>query len=705
MRIGSYAALTFTILAIATPSTEVFAQSDVAIEEIVVTAQRREEQLSDVPLSITALGGEYLESALISETRNLQFVTPGLTWSASGPFAQPTIRGVGTSVTGLGASPNVALYVDGIYNPMQATGLFEFHNVERIEVLKGPQGTLFGRNATGGAIRIVTKDPQQDPSLFLSAGAGEEGLLESSGYVTGGLSDNLAADFAYAVTQDDGYYRDIVTGARLAERDQLALRSKILFRPSEAVKFVLSGYYSEQNDDSPYATQAIDGNLQALAMDPDTPQPTGPFQVAHSFAPEITSEAAMVALRAEFELASAVITSISAYTDQDSNAVADGDGSVLPLLGFDFPSENETFQQELTIASVDSGEALRWIVGAFYLKDENSRDYFRLTLGSNVLELVGSGTFNTKLNAEAWALFGELTYDFTEQLSVTAGLRYSEEEQTQGYRARHPDYSDKWDDLSPRISVTYAVNDATNLYATYSEGFKSGTFNSNSSAVAPEEISAYEVGIKSRPTDRLSVNASAFHYDYQDIQIQAYLGDSTAVTQLQNAAEANIKGLELEVLAKLSAGFSARLGAAFTDAEYDSFPGATTLDPIPGGGNVGQRIDASGNRMIRTPKFTLNAGLSYQTLVGGGELHMATNVFVSNRFYWDVANRLDQGAYEMINARASWTTPNERMRFSVWGENLADARMGLWVGSSTRGDRVAWARPRIFGATVELFVN
>ncbi len=705
MRIRSYSALAFIMLTVASFPTEVFAESDAAIEEIVVTAQRREQQLSDVPLSITALGGDYLENTLISETRNLQFVTPGLTWSASGPFAQPTIRGVGTSVTGLGASPNVALYVDGIYNPMQSTGLFEFHNVERIEVLKGPQGTLFGRNATGGAIRIVTKDPQQDPALFISAGTGKKGLFESSGYVTGGLGESLAADFAYAVTQDDGYYRDIVTGAKLAERDQLALRSKLLFEPSEATKLVLSGYYSEQNDDSPYATQAIDGNLQALKTDPDTPQPSGPFQVAHSFAPEITSEALMLGLSAEFELASAVITSISAYTNQDSNAVADGDGSVLPLLGFDFPTENETFQQELTIASSDSDETPSWIIGGFYLKDKNNRDYFRLSLGSRVLENVGSGVFNTKLNAQAWAMFGELTYDFTEQFSVTAGLRYSEEKQTQSYRARHPDYSDNWDDLSPRISIAYAVNDSTNLYATYSEGFKSGTFNSNSSTVAPEEISAYEVGIKSRPTDRLSVNASAFYYDYDDIQIQAYLGDSAAVTQLQNAAAADIKGLELEVLANLFAGFSVRLGSAFTDAEYDDFPGATTLEPVPGGGNVGRRIDASGNRMIRTPEFTLNAGLSYQTLVAGGELLVTTNIFLSDRFYWDVANRLEQGSYEMVNARASWTTPNERMRFSVWGENLADARMGLWVGSSTRGDRVAWARPRLFGGTVELFVN
>ncbi len=688
------ALLASVAVAFAAPPSPAFAAEDRVIEEVVVTAQRREQLLSEVPLSVTALSSDYLDDVLISETRNLQFVTPGLNWSAQGPFSQPTIRGIGTSTTGLGNSPNVALYVDGVYNPLQMSGLFEFHNIERVEVLKGPQGTLFGRNSTGGAILIVTKDPSQTPEAHVSAGFGEYGLFETSGYVTGGLAETLAADLAYNYTEDDGYAKDIVTGEDVGARKSGAARVKFLYQPADWLEFVLALYHQDHKDDSPYATQAIPGaTLRALAIDPNTPQPTKPFRVAHTFPPTIESRADVVNFTAQFELDAVTIKSITGWTDQDADAIADGDGSVLPLLGFNFINANETLQQEITLASNDNDGPLHWIVGGFYLDADNSSPKFTLNFGGVDVNLPSN-----EVDIEAWAIFGQISYDLTERLSLVAGLRYSDEERTSLTDGG------TWDDLSPRVSVLYALTDTTNVYATYSEGFTSGTFDAGNE-VNPEDIRAYEVGIKTSPTDRITVNAAAYYYEYDDIQVQAYIGSSTAVTQIQNAAEAEIQGLEAELFANLTDEFSVRLGAAYTDAEYQSFPGATTFAPLPAGGNLQVPADASGHQMIRTPDWTINAGLSYRTVVAEGELMATANVFFSDSYYWDVENRLEQDAYEMVNARVAWTTPNDRLRFSVWGENLTDELYGLWVGSTTLGDRVAYARPRTFGATVEFFWN
>jgi iron complex outermembrane receptor protein len=692
-------------MAIALPAAPSFAQeSPQAVEdEITVTATRREQSLAEVPFSVTALSAESLENSGIAETRDLQFVTPGLTWGSVGPISQPTIRGIGTSSTQTGDSANVAIYVDGVYNPSAYTGIFEFANIDRIEVLKGPQGTLFGRNATGGAILIHSRDPDYEPSLRASVTGGDYGLIQSNGYATTGLTDTLAADFAFYYTADDGYARDIVSGADIAQRDSYGLRTRWMFEPTNRAQIIFGADYQDYSDSAGYATQAINGNLAGLnpgatgPTDPNTPQPTGPYQGANSVTPAFGFEAWTVNLNSEFKFDSVTLGTVTAYTDQNFLAVADGDGTVLPRLSFTVPGDNQVFQQEITLAS--AGESrLDWIFGAFYLNDVNHKGpgYALVVNGANAPRP------NEATSTRAWALFGEATYNLSDQLSLTGGLRYSDEErrvQTGGAAMRG-----SWDDLSARASLLYEVTDTTNFYATYSQGFKSGTFDAGNT-IAPETVDAYEVGIKSSPTNNLSFEASAFYYDYTDIQIQAYVGSSTTVTQLQNAATAEIYGLELDMRAHLTDNFSARIGAAYTHSEYGEFIGATVFDPIPGGGNTQLPRDVSGNQMVRSPEWTVSLGLDYETTIADGRFLASTNIFLSDSFQWDVDNRLQQEAYEMINAKVSWTTPDERLRFSIWGENLTDELVGLWVGESTQGDRVAWGRPRWFGATVEFMLN
>jgi iron complex outermembrane recepter protein len=669
------------------------APAGAVLEEVIVTAQRREQALTDVPLSITALTSDFLDDVLISETRNIQFVTPGLTWAAQGPFSQPTIRGIGSTATAMGNSPNVALYVDGVYNSMQMGGLFKFHNVERIEVLKGPQGTLFGRNATGGAIQIITKNPGHETDLRVSGGFGDYGMLEGSAYATTGLTDRVAADLAVSYLKDDGYYKDIVTGDDLAKRRQVAARSKFLWTPTDTIDIVLALFHQEHRDTSPYATQAVPGaRLAALAQDPDTPQPTRPFRVAHTFPPLIESRQTMANLNANFQIGEVNLQSITAFTKQSADAIADGDGSILQRLSFDFTHENESTQQEFILTPASADGKLFWTAGVFLLRDDNTLAKQRIFVGTTAI--VGA---QTEVDTEAWAVFGEVSYDLTDRLTGILGVRYSDE------KRKSPGASVSWSDTSPRVSLVYALNDNVNVYATYSQGFKSGTFDAGE-LVDPEEIQAYEIGVKG-DHGRFRYSAAAFYYDYTDIQVQAYIADSTAITRIQNAAEAEIWGFEAEIVASLTDSLRLRLGGSIMDAEYTDFPGATVFNPLPQGGNVQAREDVSGNKMIRNPDWTMNVGLDYSTMVQNGELRLTANAFFSGGYYWDVQNRLKEDSYEMVNARASWTTPSSQWRFSVWGENLTDSKMGLWVGSSTQGDRVAYARPIWFGATVDYFLK
>ena len=672
--------------------------------EIVVTAQRREQRLSEVPISITAITGEQLaESGVVSST-DLATITPGLQYPISGAFAQPTIRGIGTTVTSAGSDPNVALYVDGVYQPSQAANIFNFNNIERIEVLKGAQGTLYGRNATGGAINVTTAMPSlanMEAKLGASYGSFDE--IRLNGYVSVPLGGIAAVSIAGLYTDDNGYARDILRNVDLATYDERAVRGKLLVQPSNAFQVVLAGDWSRKLDTTGYSLKPLNGNTaQNVTIAPD------PYDLKLSFTPFSQTESWGGSVTMKLDVGDYTLSSIAALRRVDAMFNTDLDRTEVAASRTEFSTRQRTFTQEVNIASGDIG-AFSFVAGAFYYNDRADHFNFRT---NGVLGVTG------RINSEAIAGYAEGTFQFG-QVSVVGGIRYSTEERE--YDASRPTGTPtainarvRYDAWTPRVSLRYELGGGTNVYASYNKGFKSGTYNISgfsATPVRPEGVDAFEVGLKHYARG-MTINVAGFHYNYSDIQVQA-IQVSTGLTALTNAAKAKIYGAEVEFGAPIGAGFGIQAGAAYTHSEYSSFPGALITTPRTSAGvcgvnpnrpcgNTQAAGDASGNTMVRTPELTFNLTGNYEGKVAGGTFRGSVTASYNSGFFWDVGNRLEQPKYMLVNGRLSWGPENAPWRVSLWGRNLTDKRYHLYATDTTQADAVSWARPRSIGVALDL---
>ena len=680
-----------------------------AEEEIVVTAQRREEKLKDVPIAITAISSKQLAESGVSGSLQLSMITPGLNFAVQGAYAQPTIRGIGTTVTGAGADANVSIYVDGVYQPSQVANAFDFNNVERIEVLKGPQGTLFGRNATGGAISVTTLTPSFDNSGQLSVGYGSFNERRAKGYGTVALSDKIAADLAFTYKEDDGYVDNInpLVNGETAKARSFGIRSKILFDITENFNVVLAGGYAENHDNSLYITRPLNRNNAALRTTPSLFIP-GDIRVVNTDTDAINdAKTWFVNLKASYDLGNGVISSLTAYQDTDITLLVDSDVTSIPNSSNLTTLPQQTFSQEINYASSFEGP-FNFTTGVYYYDD----DALRHTVNSRGVTGPITQDYTVEVKTQAAAIYGELYYDATDSLRLIAGARYSTEtKKADGtYRVGgtiqlHSERT--WDAFTPRLSIVYKLDDESNIYATYSRGFKSGSYNTTTLAdpnpVSPEFVNAYEIGYKTSRSG-FTFNSSAFYYDYTDIQVgvQTNVG---GVSQgvLQNAATATIYGIDADMTARLSDNWRIRLGAAYTQAVYDQYTAALLTKPIAGGGNSQAPGDASGNDMIRSPEVMANGTLTYTTDLAGGTLDASATVSYNGGFFWDPGNRVKQDAYTLVNANLSWTDPSDSFKAEVWGANLTDEEYYYYVSVSTTGDSGSYQRPRSFGVMLTTY--
>lgn len=715
--------LRFTLLASAAAllATPAFAQDqDTSADEtagageIVVTAQRRAERLADVPISITALSEAGLASAGVRSTEDLTAAVPGLNFATNGAFAQPTVRGIGTTVSAAGSDANVAIYVDGVYQPNQIGNFSDLVDVEQVEVLKGPQGTLFGRNATGGAIRVTTKAPSWTPSARLSASYGSFDEVKVSGYVTGPVSDRLAVSLGLIYGDDDGYVRNIGTGNKVAQSKVFGVRGKLLFKASETLDFTLSAAHNARTSNPAFTLGVLNGNNSSLSAAGSIPA-SGPRQVSLSFDPTITVDSNQFSLTARADLGFAQLTSITSYGEIETYLVTDTDRTNLAIGRADIPGTEKTWTQELNLVSQGS-DALKWFLGAFYYNDKSS-NYTQINLGSlyNVITL----------KTEAIAPFGEVNYSIGD-LTLIAGARYNIEKK---------DYSivrgaasivkeTTYKTFTPRLGLRYKLSPSSMVYATYSKGFKSGGFDGILASgqlavnnVFPEKVDAWEVGYKyGRGGNSLSV--SAYYYDYSNIQFQAFNPNAGGLTQVFNAAAAEIYGGEIEGTLEPVDGFTLRASLAYNHSTYKNFPGASVYCPrgAPTQGNAlialgalnpctGQvnADGATGNQLIRTPEFTASLSGNYRhELANGGSIELSGSGFYSGAFYWDPNNRLREKPYVLMNAEIAYNLPGDHVRLALWGRNLANELYAIYKTEAAAGDSVAYARPRSVGISAQV---
>ena len=697
------------------------------VGEVIVTAQRRDERLLDVPISITAASKAQLVAAQITNTRDLTTLAPGLNAATQGFAFQPSIRGVGTTSTVLGDEANVAIYIDNVYIPFQAGNAFGLKNVERIEVLKGPQGTLFGRNATGGAIRIVTTDPSFEPTATIAANYGFRlNSKELNGYASAGITDNMALGVSAYAYDDDGYVRNLgPAGGKVADSREVTLRAKLLVTPSDDLRIIFGGNYTNARSSTGFSTTIQDGvqafkNVAGAIVPPD--RTVDPYTVALTFDPYAKTLSAGVYLSLKYELPHYTLTSVSAFSQYKLKFYLDSDRTQLNLTQFHGSQRTKVATQEFDLASKYEGP-VNFVAGLFLYDSDAYGPFsnnFSAPLGPVVngqRAVLGAPVQNARTvsfaHGQSVAGFGEVTWNLTDALTVIGGYRYTWEKKsaTAQNALTRVQFSgeDSWRDSNVRATVRYSFSPQANVYATYSTGFKSGIFNAGAVSnplqkANPETVDAFEVGAKAR-AGIFTVLASAFHYKYDNIQLQTnnILNPAAGTTILQNAATAKIEGADLQVGARLMEGLTAQLGVSWLPtAKYTSFLGG--LDFIPNPGGVGAsfvQTDLSGSRMIRTPKTTVSLGLTYRTQVAAGDLNLSANYFYSDRFFWIPGGAVIQRPYNTLNARAAWTTPDHRFTFSVFGRNLTEDVYWLQAGGNTGGFSGSYAQPREVGIGVE----
>lgn len=655
-------------------------------DEIVVTAQRREERLKDVPLTVTAIGGEQLQQSGVSGSRELATLAPGLSINTTGAAAQATIRGIGNTTVGGNSESPVAIYIDGVYISGQYFAVFDLANIESIQVLKGPQGTLFGRNATGGAILVTTSRPSNVFSGSVTASYGSFHDVRVGGFISGPITDSLRFDIAGNYHKDHGYARDVVRHTDLAEYEDKSVRAKLSFEPDSDTRITLIGDYGKIRDESAVSLKAARAAATVGAFIPSDPR-----DFALSFDPFATSEGGGGSLEVMHNFGGFTIKSLSAYRKTKNFSITDQDRVAANSSRIDTLIRDQYFTQEVTLSSSNPGR-FQWIAGAFYYGDTVENPTY-----SNVTTLLN----NAHLQVDAYAVFGEGTLAVTDKFKVTAGVRYSTETRTfLSQRATTPFTAFrklKANAWTPRVSLIYALNDDSNVYATYSRGFKSGLFPAatfNAPAVNPETIDSYEVGYK-LASGGTSFNLSSYYYNYRDLQVTTRT--PAGLQTLLNAASAEIYGLDADLTVRVADGLRLRLAGAYTHSEYKDFGIAPFFAPLPAGGNSTFSGNASGKQLIRTPELTTTVGVRYETAVGGGKVDFSGDVYYNSGFFWTFENSYRQRPYEVVNAQIGWSPDGEHFRISLYGKNLTDSLYSMGTSVTTAATAEAYARPRSYG--------
>jgi iron complex outermembrane receptor protein len=655
--------------------------------EIIVTAQRRAERLQEVPISIAALTGDQLAVRGADALEEMGEQVPGLYFkSINISMPNVAIRGIGTTQIDNSAEAPVGLFVDDVYVARFTAGLSGFYDVERVEVLRGPQGTLYGRNTIGGAINVISRDPTRDFEGYVEAQYGSYDAIRTRAAISGPLSDTLSARIAVATNNRKGWTRNAVDGRRGNDEQNYGFRGKLRFEPSERAVFTLTGDYWK--DDQNEALAELKGvfNLGAASPQPEA-TPNDPF-IGHSDLKGYQRrELWSVTLKGDIELSDTVgLTSITGYRDHKSSILRDLDATAAPNLTTSDAETGDQFSQEIRLASLGSGP-FEWLVGGYYFKSTSDRQEAWTLDGLLPQFAAFEGVYGWPFagSTESFAAFAQVNFEIVPQFEIVAGLRYSHDKKKGAFRTYttatsalpsflqptagfQADVNQSWESIDPAITVNFKPSRDFLLYASFKTGFKSGGFQNRPSTLAlartaynPEDLKAFEGGIKSTWLDgRLVANLSVFDYDYRDLQ-QTVLAPNSALTITDNVGRASIRGAELELTMSPSDRWQFNLGYSYLDATYKDYVDAAN-------------IQRAGNRLARAPKHTINASADYTAPLAGGELALRLSYYQRSKTFF-VPDNLPvntEGAYGLLGGRIAFTDASERLTVAVSGENLTN---------------------------------
>ena len=651
------------------------------IETITVTARRTEEDVQNVPVPITVISEEDLETKQIVNARDVQEVVPNVvfernTGTSSG--AKIFLRGVGTDESLFTADPAVGIYVDDVYIPRQTGASFDLFDIERVEVLRGPQGTLYGRNTSGGAIKLNTKQPSAERKILFRLAGGSDSELNGDFYVTGG-SDTVRGSLSLFHRSYDGYSRDLVNGRDVNDKDMTGARGKLLFGDDDVWNLTLSADILSEDSTAGFASSIIfddDNDLYTLESGLDDSN---------------SLDQQGLSMHYNRVLGSIELVSITAYRDMENDLLLDADGTPIARFHLFQDQEQDQLSQEFQLLSADGGP-LNWQVGAFYFEEGNEQPTQNIIFAPGAINDIQQDT-------TSYAAFGQVTYSSGSWL-FTGGLRFSEEEKDFFVDSNLPDGTpnftfaakDDWSTVDYRAEAAYRFSEMVMGYATVATGFKSGGFNGRGGNPAAldsydeEEVTNYEIGIKTDLADRrVRLNLNYYFNQYDGLQFSVL--DPNGVFRTINAADTEIQGVELDLRAILAPRLELTANVGTIDDEYKGT--VPTFDP--------ENLE-----LKQAPDLSWGLGLQYTWLLGTGFLTGSVNASYTDEHFQNVANSplIATDDYTLLGARIVYGSGSGRWDVFAYGRNITDEEYftgGFDIG--VLGIGVAYLnRPANYGA-------
>ncbi|MBL4838194.1 MAG: TonB-dependent receptor [Kordiimonadaceae bacterium] len=717
-----------------------------ALEEIIVTASLRAKNVQDVPITVSVLGAAQIEKADIHDATSIAMNTPGLAYGEFSPGqAIFSMRGVGSADDGAGLDNSVALFLDGVYIGRGAGVNFDAFDLERIEVLKGPQGALFGRNTIGGAISVVTQKPSDDFSAKVAATVGNEGIFRIQGLINGSVTDNLAAKIVVNHRQHSGYVRNTLLNKDVNDEDTTSARGQFLLSLDNS-DWLLSADYMEDHREEAGRFPFVNGNFDyiTVAQSLGSNRPQTSSSPLDGFADR---EAKGISLQGDITFDTGKLTTITAFrnvqTDWEMPSIGAPAGGGFDLangvFGVDVndhvTEDIDTFSQELRWTSELDGD-FGFVGGLYFFKEKTDRpEEFRLDQNSEAAGqiVVGNEYTRTQNETTSYAVYGQAQWDFSEKWSAIAGARFTHDKkeyiatavncgQPEEVRAAagFPNFSacagvggslaivaetfrvpagDTWSDFSPMATLQYRPNDDLMIFVTVATGFKSGGFAGSqgvaaaaADSVEPENAINYELGFKSVLFDqKLRLNATAFYMDYTDLQIVRFgpVPSSPFGTFLTtNIGSAKITGVELEFDMQVSEQFSISGNYAYLDTEVKDL--------------VINGADLSGKTLRQAPEHSFNISADYYVPIandmGGLDFNLQYSFTDEQRFDYLSDDTISE-AMKLLSARIAWTSSDGGYGLALWGKNLTDysyVNHTYIIGPGVIG---TWGAPRTFGIT------
>jgi len=743
----------FSLLPFATAQSQLASLSqasddEIVIEEIIVTAQKRERAAQDVPVSVTVFTDQELAALNLTDVAEIANYTPNLEWDQSflgaSNFSSIFIRGVGQAANFAEGSsdPAVGLYLDGVYVGRALGSVLGVHDISQVEVLRGPQGTLFGKNATGGAITMMTTRPTQTFSGWADITTGSDNRSDLRLVVNGPLSDQVLARFSASSLNQDGYGVSLQDGTEFGDINTDYVRGALRWLPGKSLTVDLIADWSRTRQSSPVTTLvfaepgplSLTGAYNFFVAPTNTVPGFGDgvpwdsrFITPDTFTNYSTGEtgsdldATGLTAIVDWRPGAMTFTSITAYRDMESRWATDTDVSPLTIVESVLGTDQHQFSQELILRRRDG--PLDWLVGLYYFEEKAYGSGGAIivpevaTVEFDPIFGVPNPLFGIPITpgiqgitnvhrVRSVAIFSHLDYAFTERLSGSVGVRYTDEEKRisdlleTGFVASNGN-SKTFTNLSPMIGMQYFLDQELQIYGSVSQGFKSGGFNTivllprqDYLPFDPEEVTSYELGIKAS-RGRFTVAGATFFADYDNIHISVL---NNVEPQIRNAAEAEIKGVEVDLAAAITTGLRLHAGIGYLDAKY------VELDQA---GLQGLTVPVTLNsKLMNTPEWSINLGLNYTTqLQNIGRFVIRGDFSWRDKSYKDAINteELIQDAYGLLHAGATVVSNDGRWQFALFGHNLTNEKY-IQSGVANKPDFglvvTNVARPREWGVSV-----